>query len=187
MKVNKLEAHDRLLSFKQQSDYISKGCQDCINNRPPQFESYPFYIFDHKREIGIDERVSIFNQDLRESLINLSYQRKYTHIDQVPNNRLIWQPRLSKPRAQPNSMLFRYFPSTDTFDIIWMLPAEELWEQYKKGLMTENEIVYESIQTYQNNRKKLEKREADDLSDEKIDAIYKEIGKAYQQPKFEMI
>lgn len=187
MKVNKLEAHDRLLSFKQQSDYISKGCQDCINNRPVQFESYPFYIFAHKREIGVDERVSMFNQDLRESLINLAYQRKYTRIEEVPNQRLIWQPRLSKPKAQPNSMLFRYFPSTDTIEIIWMLPAEELWEQYKKGLMTENKIVFDSIDAFQNNRRKLEKKEADDLSDERINAIYREISKTYTPHKFEMI
>jgi hypothetical protein len=187
MKVNRLETHDRLLSYNQQADYISKGCQDCINNRPIQFETHPFYIFAHKREIGIDERISIFNNDLQESFLDPTYQRKYRHIDEVPSARLIWQPRLSKPKAETNSMLFRYFPANDLIHVIWMLPSQELWEQYKKGLMTENKIVSDSIKDYQNDRNKLEKREDDDLSDETIDAIYKEIARSSQQPKFGMI
>lgn len=175
MKINKLEAHDRLLSFKDQADYISKGCQDCINNRPEEFESYPFYIFAHKREVGIDERVSLFNQDIHNSFLDPFYVRQYQRIDDVPTHRLLWQPRLTKPKAQSNSMLFRYFPTTDTIEILWMIPQEELWEQYDKGLMTGNEIIYESIQDFKQNPRKLEVREEDDLPEDKVRAIYKQI------------
>jgi hypothetical protein len=57
-----------------------------------------------------------------------------------------------------------------------MIPAPELWSQYAKGLMTQNKTVSESIEDFQHNRNKLEEKEEDDLSDEKIDAIYKEIS-----------
>ena len=49
MKANKLESHDRLLELHKKKDIIEKGCQDCIDNRPAEFEDHPFYIFAHKR------------------------------------------------------------------------------------------------------------------------------------------
>jgi len=53
-----------------------------------------------------------------------------------------------------------------------MIPAEELWEQYDKGLLTESKVVGESIHNYRNNRALLEAKEDDDLSDSTINAIY---------------
>jgi len=57
-----------------------------------------------------------------------------------------------------------------------MIPARELWGQFGKGLLTENKIVADSIHDFQFNREKLEKAEDDDLSDEAINAIYREIS-----------
>jgi hypothetical protein len=121
-------------------------CCQDLINKRP-FGDYPFYIFAHAR----------------------------TDEDGV-TKRLIWQPRLTKPKAQTNSMLFKAYPGTDVIKVIWMIPAPELWSQYAKGLMTQNKTVSESIEDFQHNRNKLEEKEEDDLSDEKIDAIYKEIS-----------
>jgi hypothetical protein len=97
--------------------------------------------------------------------------------------RLIWQPRLTKPKAQSNSMLFKAYPGTDVIKVIWMIPAVELWEQYEKGKMTENKTVCDSIQAYKLNRNSLEKKEDDDLPDDKIDDIYRQISLDANQKK----
>ena len=145
MKVNRLDAHDRLLHFTKQGFDIGECCQDLINKRP--FGDHPFYIFAHAR----------------------------TDDDGV-TKRLIWQPRLTKPKAQENSMLFKAYPGKDTVKVIWMIPARELWGQYSKGLMTENKTVSESLHDFQYNKKKLEEKEPDDMTDQQVDAIYREIA-----------
>lgn len=187
MKVNILDAHDRLLVYKKQSDYISKGCQDCINSRPAEFGSLPFYIFAHKRRLETDERVAIYNEDWQQAILNPLSERKYRSIEDVPTDRLIWQPRLCKPKAQENSMLFKYHPSTDTINVIWMIPAKELWGQFKKGNMTENKTVVESIYAFEHDRRRLEAKEEDDLNDEQINAIYREIGRNVRNEPFRMV
>lgn len=146
-KINILDAHDRLLHFRKQSDYISQGCQDCINNKPQEFGNHPFYIFAHART-----------------------------TDDGSGKRLIWQPRLSKPKAQSNSMLFKYYPSSDLIKIIWMIPAKELWEQYEKDKLCDSKIIVESIHNFVNNRSELEAKEEDDLDDSKIEYIYRQIS-----------
>lgn len=90
--------------------------------------------------------------------------------------RLIWQPRLTKPKAQSNSMLFKAYPGTDLIKVIWMIPAREMWSQYSKGLLTQNKTVADSIHDFVHNRKKLEEKEHDDMSDEQINFIYREIS-----------
>jgi len=172
MKINILDAHDRLQELKKQSDYISEGCQNCIKNRPEEFGNHSFYIFAHKREIGQDERINIFTQDLQESITNRFYIRKYRRLDQIPTHRMIWAPRLTKPSAQTNSMLFKAYPPSDKIKVIWIIPSRETWEQYLKDKLTEHKIACESIQDFQNNRSKLEMPEEDDLSDSSADAIY---------------
>lgn len=164
MKIQRNDAHDRFLEFGKQADYISEGCQDCIKNRPDEFEQHPFYIFAHKRELGIDERWAIF------------VDGGYLDIKNVPTHRMIWSPRLTKPSAQENSMLFKYYPSTDLINVVWLLPDKALWDQYSKGKMTENKLVYESIQLFKSNKAKLEEREDDDLSEQHANAIYKKIA-----------
>lgn len=121
-------------------------CCQDLINQRP-FGDHPFYIFAHPR----------------------------TEEDGA-TKRLIWQPRLTKPKAQENSMLFKAYPGTDLIKVIWMIPAPEMWSQYAKGLICENKTVSESIYDFKHNRKKLEEKESDDLTDEQIDRIYKEIS-----------
>lgn len=64
-----------------------------------------------------------------------------------------------------------------------MIPAPELWAQFGKGLITENKTVYESINDFKNNKEKLEQREEDDLSDDAIDAIYRDLAIAAKMKK----
>jgi hypothetical protein len=154
MKVNILDAHDRLKHFGKQSDYISEGCRDCINNRPSEFGSHPFYIFAHTR----------------------------TDEDGV-SKRLIWIPRLSKPKAQTNSMLFKAYPGTDIIKVIWMIPDRVMWDSFKKDNLTESQVIIESIHNFTHNREKLEAKEEDDLWEYKIDDIYSEISRNAQYRK----
>lgn len=121
-------------------------CCQDIINRRP-FGNNPFYIFAHAR----------------------------TDDDGV-TKRLIWQPRLTKPKSQSNSMLFKVYPGTDAVKIIWMIPAEEMWGQFDRGLMLENRIVHDSIQNFKTNRDLLDAKEIDDLSDAQIDDIYRQIS-----------
>ena len=147
MKVDRLETHDRFLDFKNQWELISQGCMDCIKNVPDAVLS-PFYVFAHTRTIDNEERVTLvtdYNFDARKT----------------PQKRLIWQPRITKPKAQTNSYLFLAQKNTDIIKIIWLLPPEELWDCYKPGQLTENEDIWVSIQNYKYNRKKLEMPDPD--------------------------
>lgn len=185
MKVNILEAHDRLQYLTKQPFDIGKTCQNIIDQRP--FGDHAFYIFAHKREIGTDERIALFNQDWQIALTDPSYTRQYLSIENVPTHRLIWQPRLTKPKAQENSMLFKAYPGTDVIKIIWMIPQKELWEQYTKDKMTGNGAIWQSIEDFKNNPRKLEAKEDDDLDDDAIDTIYRQISQSTKPKKFEMI
>jgi len=90
--------------------------------------------------------------------------------------RLIWQPRLTKPKAQTNSMLFKAYPGSDVIKVVWMIPDRALWGQYDKHLLMANKTVSDSIHDFQFNRNKLEEREEDDMTDEQVDAIYREVS-----------
>lgn len=119
------------------------------------FGSHPFYIFAHAR----------------------------TEDDGV-TKRLIWQPRLTKPKAQTNSMLFKAYPGSDNVKVIWMIPARELWGNYNKGLIMENKTVRDSIHDFVMNRDQLEAKEDDDLDDATIDKIYEEIRQQAMRKDF---
>jgi hypothetical protein len=73
-------------------------------------------------------------------------------------------------------MLFKAYPGTDNIKVIWMIPDRNLWGQYKKGNVTENETVAQSIWDFRFNRNELEQPEKDDLSDIQIDSIYRDLG-----------
>lgn len=120
-------------------------CCQDLINKRP-FGDHPFYIFAHAR----------------------------TDDDGV-TKRLIWQPRLTKPKAQTNSMLFKAYPGKDTLKVIWMIPARELWPQYEKGKLTQNKTISESIHDFQHNREKLEEKEGDDMTEEQIRSVYREV------------
>lgn len=95
--------------------------------------------------------------------------------DDGVTKRLIWQPRLTRPKPQTNSMLFKGYPGSDVIKIIWILPPRELWAQYEKGKMTENEMISNCIHDFENNGEKMAAPEEDDLSDSEIDMIYADI------------
>ena len=151
MKINRLETHDRLEHFKKdQEANIFKGAEDCLKVNPLSLalqEKSPYiYIFAHPRT-----------------------------ADDGVTKVMYWQPRLTKPKAQTNSYLFRAQSKTDIIDVCWMLPPREQWQQYEKGKVTENEIVMWSIDQFMNNRDGLESADPKDLPDDVMCAIYGQV------------
>jgi hypothetical protein len=162
MKLDRLETHDRLLSFKKnQVDIIRQGIDDCLKRNPLSLayqERSPYiYIFAHPRT-----------------------------ADDGVTKRMLWQPRLGKPKAQTNSYLFRAKSYSDILEICWLLPPRELWGQYEKGKITESDYVLWSINQFKSNREELEKPFADDFTNEQIKQILKEIAKEMDEDKKSM-
>lgn len=150
MKLNRLETHDRLLHFiADQTQSIWQGADDCLKKNELSLalqEKSPYiYIFAHPR----------------------------TQDD--GNKIMFWQPRISKPKAQTNSYLFRAQSKTDNIEICWMLPPREMWRQYKKGNVTESNWTSWSIEQFQNNRQVLEDPFPDDLSEANGQKIYQQV------------
>lgn len=157
MKVNRLEAHDRLLFLKKdQGSNIAQGAQDCLKKNELslalQDKSPYIYIFAHPRT-----------------------------ADDGINKRMLWQPRLTKPAAQTNSYLFRAISKTDILQICWLLPPREQWKQYQKGNVTEHEWVLWSIRQFQTNRQELEKCESDDVTQEQFEKIMMQVIAEHNQ------
>ena len=147
--INRLDAHDRLEHLKkEQSVNIFQGAEDCLKTNPDSLglqEYSPYiYIFAHPRT----------SED--------GYSK-----------RLIWQPRLTKPRPQENSYLFRAISKSDILEIFWIIPPIEHWGQYKKGNVTESDIVCWSIHQFQNNREKMGEPEQEDLTDAQSAAAWR--------------
>jgi len=153
MKINRLETHDRLLHFKKdQALNINQGAEDCLKkNRLSlglQQRSPYVYLFAHPRT-----------------------------ADDGFTKRMVWQPRLTKPKAQTNSYLFRAESGTDRMEICWLLPPRETWGQYSRGMITENEMVLWSIDQFVNHRARLELPFADDFTDDIVRNIYIQVAK----------
>lgn len=151
MKLNRLETHDRLQHLiKDQSDNIYLGAEDCLKKNPLSLaiqERSPYlYIFAHPR----------------------------THdngVDKV----MYWDPRLSIPEPQTNSYLFRAISKTDLIEVIWMIPPQEQWKQYKKGNVTESNWAYWSIEQFKENRNHLIQPHPEDLSEEQASKIMQQV------------
>jgi hypothetical protein len=73
-------------------------------------------------------------------------------------------------------MLFKAYPGTDIVKIIWMIPARETWNSFKKDQLTANPDILDSINAFEHNRTLLERPEDDDLSDAEIDSIYSQLA-----------
>jgi hypothetical protein len=175
MKINRLDAHDRLQALHQTENQINQGLQDCIKNRPEEFGTHPFYVFSHKRTIAMDERIAAYQSDFI-NYMSYGTQRQYASVEEVPSHRILWQPRLSRPLPQTNSMLFRIDPKRDGIEVCWIIPDEMLFEEYEKGKMMENEIIIYSIHLYKTNRKALEQPLEGDVDETTAKAIYKAIA-----------
>jgi hypothetical protein len=170
-KLNTLETHDRLKFFTRQNFDISITCQNIIDSDP--FDGNPFYIFAHKRSIELDEKYDLWASG------------QFANLADLPSGRIIWQPRLTRPRPQENSMLFKAYPRTDLVKVIWMIPDRSLWDCYEKGKLTENEMIATSIYDFQHNREKLAMKEEDDLPDDVIDRIYEQISRKGKEDRYE--
>lgn len=162
MKLNRLETHDRYQHFlKDQSQNIFQGAEDCLKKNQLsldlQDKSPYIYIFAHPR----------------------------TAEDGV-TKRMLWQPRLTKPKPETNSYLFRVPSKTDLIEVCWLIPPIELWEQYITGNVTESDLVYWSISQFRFNREELEKNHPDDLPDAKIKEIYRSMKGADQPIKLQL-
>ncbi len=145
------------LEHFKKQNFDISECCQDIINQRP-FGENPFYIFAHTR----------------------------TDDDGV-TKRLIWQPRLTKPKAQDNSMLFKAYPATDNIKIIWIIPRRETWAQFEKGKVTEDSQIYQSIQSFLTNKEGLEARESDDLPDDKINVIYENIARSMRTKRLGLI
>ncbi len=159
MKINRLETHDRLLHFKKdQEQNIFQGAEDCLKKNPDSLalqEKSPYiYIFAHPRT-----------------------------TDDGLNKRMLWQARLSIPKAQTNSYLFRAISKTDIIEIVWLIPPREMWSQYEKGNITESHEVAWSIDMFKYNRKVLEKPHPDDMTEERAFEIFKSVLRESTQKK----
>lgn len=157
MKIHRFDAHDRLKHFvKDQSVNIWQGAEDCLKKNPLSLamqEKCPYiYIFAHPRT-----------------------------ADDGVNKRLLWQPRLSIPKPQTNSYLFRAISKTDIIEVCWLIPPRELWDQYKKGNVTEDNWALWSINQFQFNRKELEEAHPDDWPEEKTKLILRSIIEEHKQ------
>lgn len=151
MKLNRLETHDRLKHFiKDQSINVFQGAEDCLKRNPDSLaiqEKSPYvYIFAHPRTSDCG-----------------NYKR------------MLWQARLSIPKAQTNSYLFRAISKTDLIEVVWLIPPREMWSQYDKGKVTESNETAWSIEMFKHQREELEKPHPDDMSQEKAWEILKSI------------
>lgn len=160
MKLDRLETHDRLLHFKKdQAQNIYLGAETCLKKNPDsiflQSRSPYVYIFAHPR----------------------------THDDGVTKV-MYWQPRLLKPKAQTNSYLFRAQSNSDIMEICWLLPPQELWDQYCIGKMLEHKDVLWSIDMYYNHREKLNAAHPDDLDEKIASKIWLELVQNIKDEKF---
>jgi len=176
MKIEKLEAHDRLIHLhKDQALNVAQGAEDCLKKndlslRLQQHSPY-IYLFAHPRTIDVDERMKMF------------LTGKYETFEKTPSKKMVWQPRLRKPKAQTNSFLFRAVSNADQIETCWLIPPRETWSQYEKGKVTENELVLWSIAQFQFHRDDLEKSCPDDLTEDQIKNIYLIIGRDMDEEK----
>ena len=147
--LNIHDADDRLKEFNK----INRlGVQENIEMliRSDPFLGNKFYIFAHARK-----------------------------DDNGVDTRIIWQPRLTKPKAQTNSMLFKVDPKQpEEVIILWILPPREQWPLFEKGKLCENQTVIDSIHLFEKERGRLEAADPDDLDDKTIDKIYEQIKQA---------
>jgi hypothetical protein len=160
-KVSSGDAHERLkLTKERNSPDITKMIESIIEQDP--FDGRPFYIFAHKRTIEMDERIRLW--------VDAGSPPDFTGI---PDTRILWQSRLTKPQAQENSMLYKVVPKKpDQIKIIWILPEREKFHLYSYGKFFQDKITAESIHDFLHDRDRLEEPEPDDLDDETIRQIY---------------
>lgn len=159
MKLKRLDTHDRLLHFKKdQALNISQGAEDCLKK--------------NKLSLAIQQRCP--------------YVYLFAHprtADDGVTKRMIWQPRMTKPKAQTNSYLFRATSHTDNLEICWLLPPRETLNQFVKGQVCENEWVIWSYHLFDTSRNMLERPCDEDLCDDRCKIIMLDIAREQDEQK----
>ena len=156
-KLDRLETHDRLEHLiNNESIDVFRGAEDCLKKNPLSlvFQEYsPYiYIFAHPRT-----------------------------SDDGSAQRMLWQPRLTRPTPQNNSFLFRSKSKSDELEVCWIIPKIEFWSEFDEGKMHESDIVRWSIDMFVNHRDKLEQNHPEDLQDGEIKHIYMQVDKHFKQ------
>lgn len=157
MKISTLDAHDRYQHvIKDQWEAISKGAEDCLLRNPYSLalqEKSPYiYMWAHARK-----------------------------TDDVRNERILWQARLSRPKPETNSFLFRALSKTDQIEVCWIIPKQEMWGQFEKGFVAESNLCAWSIDQYQNHYESLARPHPDDLPEEKGKKILEVVLNEHKQ------
>lgn len=91
--------------------------------------------------------------------------------DTTLDHRVIWQPRMLKPIPQLNSMLFRVPRNATAFEVIWIIPPVEIWSEFDKGQINENEVIQRSIYLFSKRLLELSQGHPDDLSGEEAQNV----------------
>ena len=91
--------------------------------------------------------------------------------DTTLDHRVIWQPRLLKPIPQLNSMLFRVPKGAKAVDVIWVIPPAEIWPEFDKGKIHENDVVQQSVYLFTKMFKQLSEPFPDDLTGEQAQDV----------------
>ncbi len=91
--------------------------------------------------------------------------------DTTLDHRVIWQPRMLKPVPQLNSMLFRVPKEGGCYQVIWVIPPVEIWPEFDKGMVHQNDIVQESIYMFSKRFLELSQPFADDLTGEEAQNV----------------
>lgn len=132
MKVNILDAHDRLKHFTKQSFDIAACCDDLIKQRP--FGDHPFYILTHIRTD--DDGV----------------RKRYIWSPWICKPRAQTNTMLFKVYPQSPEVIKR----------IWILPIREMWDCFEKDKLFENEFIVKCTNTFDLDKSLLELPEPDD-------------------------
>ena len=157
MKIQRLEAHDRLLHLKKDQAYnVWKGAEDCLKRNDLSLalqEKSPYiYLFAHPRTA-------------EDGVTKIMY----------------WQPRLSKPSPQPNSYLFRAKSKTDEITVCWLLPPREQWDQFIKGNVLQDDLTNWSIKQFRYNHGELARDDAEDMPEQRARAILEQVIMEHEQ------
>lgn len=145
--ITREHAFDNIHFFKENSeDDYSQCIQSLIMSKP--FGDNKFYIYSFIKRV--DDASGI---------------KKYYH-----------QPRLTKPDPIPGTTLMRVDPRNPyEATIIWTLPNQENFGLYSVGKMFSDPFVHECVEKYLKNPRDLVRKEPDDLTEEQIREIYKDL------------
>lgn len=145
--LDKYQIFDNVEYFKQNSekDYV-ETIQKIIKSDP--FFGHKFYIYSFVKRVD-----------------DISGVKKMYH-----------QPRLTRPDPITGTTLLKADPKNpDEVRIIWTLPNEENFNLYSHGKIFADPFVFECVQQFLTDKESMKKADADDLNDDQIREVYKQI------------